>query len=127
MLINVPISIGELFDKISILEIKTQKIKDIDKLTFINHELNLLKNIVKKKKLNKKNIRTVYEKLKRINKRLWIIEEKKRSFEYQKQFNKEFITLARNVYLLNDKRAQLKFKINIISGSKIKEVKSHNE
>tara|TARA_B100000886_G_scaffold197241_1_gene135945 strand:- start:1108 stop:1491 length:384 start_codon:yes stop_codon:yes gene_type:complete len=127
MKINVPISVGELFDKISILEIKTQKIKDTDKLTFINHELKLLKNIAKKKKLNRKIILSIYEKLKRINKRLWIIEERKRNFESHKNFNKEFITLARNVYLLNDKRAKLKFKINVISGSEIKEIKSHNK
>lgn len=127
MKISVPISVGELFDKISILEIKKIKIKDKTKLQDIKFELNLLKQILTRKRLNKKNNKEQYTKLFNINKRLWNIEDKKRSYEKSKKFDKAFIELARKVYLLNDRRAKIKNKINLNSGSKIREVKSYEK
>ena len=127
MKISVPISVGELFDKISILEIKKIKIKDKTKLQDIKFELNALKQILTKKRLHKKNIKEEYAKLFNINKRLWNIEDKKRSYEKSKKFDKAFIELARKVYLLNDRRAKIKNKINLNSGSKIREVKSYEK
>ena len=127
MKISVPISVGELFDKISILEIKKIKIKDKTKLQDIKFELNALKQILTKKKLYKKNNKEQYTKLFNINKRLWNIEDKKRSYEKSKKFDKAFIELARKVYLLNDRRAKIKNKINQNSGSKIREVKSYEK
>lgn len=127
MKISVPISVGELFDKISILEIKKIKIKDKTKLQDINFELNALKQILTKKRLHKKNNKEQYTKLFNINKRLWNIEDKKRSYEKSKKFDKAFIELARKVYLLNDRRAKIKNKINHISGSMIREVKSYEK
>ena len=127
MKISVPISVGELFDKISILEIKKIKIKDKNKLQDIKFELNALKQILTKKRLNKKNNKEQYTKLFNINKRLWNIEDKKRSYEKSKKFDKAFIELARKVYLLNDRRAKIKNKINHISGSMIREIKSYEK
>ena len=127
MKVLIPISVGELFDKISILEIKKIKIKDKYKLKDINFELNELKQIIIKKNLNNKNNKDQYIKLFNINKRLWNIEDKKRSYEKTKKFDKKFIELARKVYLLNDRRAKIKNTINIKSGSKIKEVKSYEK
>tara|TARA_B100001057_G_scaffold74151_1_gene68653 strand:+ start:2277 stop:2663 length:387 start_codon:yes stop_codon:yes gene_type:complete len=127
MKISVPISVGELFDKISILEIKKTKIKDKTKLQDIKFELNALRQILTKKRLNKKNNKEQYIKLFNINKRLWNIEDKKRSYESSKKFDKAFIELARKVYLLNDRRAKIKNKINQISGSMIREVKSYEK
>ena len=127
MKISVPISVGELFDKISILEIKKIKIKDKNKLQDIKFELNALKQILTKKRLHKKNNKEEYAKLFNINKRLWNIEDKKRSYEKSKKFDKAFIELARKVYLLNDRRAKIKNKINHISGSMIREVKSYEK
>jgi len=127
MKISVPISVGELFDKISILEIKKIKIKDKTKLQDIKYELNALKQIITKKRLHKKNNKEQYTKLFNINKRLWNIEDKKRSYEKSKKFDKAFIELARKVYLLNDRRAKIKNKINHISGSMIREVKSYEK
>ena len=127
MKVSVPISVGELFDKISILEIKKKKIIDKQKLKDIKYELFQLKEIVKRKKLNNKHIREQKLKLLNINKRLCTIEDKKRSYENKKKFDQNFINLARKVYLLNDKRALIKNKINIYSGSKVKEVKSYEK
>ena len=127
MKISVPISVGELFDKISILEIKTRKIKDKNNLKIIKFELSELKKIINKKKLNKSYNKIQYQKLLKINNRLWSIEDNKRKYEVTKKFDKKFIELARKVYLLNDKRAEIKNKININSGSKIREVKSYKK
>ncbi len=127
MKILVPISVGELFDKISILEIKKLKIKDGKKLIDIKFELKELKNIIKKRNLSSKENRNQYKKLLDINKKLWNIEDKKRSYEKLKNFDEKFILLARKVYLLNDKRAFIKNNINILSGSKIKEAKSYEK
>ena len=127
MKISVPISVGELFDKISILEIKTNKIKDKSNLKIIKFELSELKKIINNKKLNKSYNKIQYQKLLKINNRLWSIEDKKRNYEVTKKFDKKFIELARKVYLLNDKRAEIKNKINVNSGSKIREVKSYKK
>ena len=127
MKISVPISVGELFDKISILEIKSKKIKDKTNLKIIKFELLELKRIIKNKKLNKSYNKIQYQKLLKINNRLWSIEDNKRKYEVTKKFDKKFIELARKVYLLNDKRAEIKNKININSGSRIREVKSYKK
>ena len=127
MKISVPISVGELFDKISILEIKTKKIKDKSNLKIIKFELSELKKIINNKKLNKSYNKIQYQKLLKINTRLWSIEDNKRKYEVTKKFDKKFIELARKVYLLNDKRAEIKNKININSGSRIREVKSYKK
>ena len=125
MKISIPISVGELFDKISILEIKTKKIKNKSNLKIIKYELSELKKIINNKKLNKSYNKIQYQKLLKINNRLWSIEDNKRKYEVTKKFDKKFIDLARKVYLLNDKRAQIKNEININSGSRIKEIKSY--
>ena len=127
MLVNIPVSVGELFDKISILEIKKKKIKNKDHLKIIKYELKQLNLIIKKKKLYSKKIRIEFNRLKNINLRLWNIEDKKRKYEKSKKFDNNFINLARNVYLLNDKRALIKLNINNLSGSQIKEVKSYEK
>ena len=125
--INTPISVGELFDKISILEIKNVKIKDKNKLIHVKNELKLLKNIVRKKNINKKNISKIIDQLKNINIRLWNVEDKLRVYEKNKSFKSEFIALARKVYFMNDKRAKLKNEINLHTKSQINEVKSYEK
>ena len=127
MLVNIPVSVGELYDKVSILEIKKKKIKNKEHLKTIKYELNKLNLIIKKKRLDSKLIRTEFNKLKNINLRLWNIEDKKRKYEKNKNFDGNFIYLARKVYLLNDKRALIKLNINNLSGSQIKEVKSYEK
>ena len=125
MLIKIPVSTGELVDKITILEIKKNKIKDKKKLNEIKKEHKYLKEIlIKKIKLDKK-IKHEISSLKKINLFLWNIEDSKRSAEQKKEFGKKFIALARNVYIYNDKRALIKLKINQITKSSIVEVKSH--
>ena len=125
MLINVPVSIGELFDKISILDIKTKKIKNKDDLKLIKYELSKLKKIAKSKGLTSTKIKRKYLLLKSINEKLWNIENRKRRCEKLKRFDKNFIDLARKVYIFNDKRAQIKKDINYLSGSSIVEIKLH--
>ena len=125
MLINVPVSIGELFDKISILDIKTKRIKNKDDLKLIKYELSKLKKIAKSKGLTSTKIKRKYLLLKSINEKLWNIENRKRRCERLKKFDKNFIDLARKVYIFNDKRAQIKKDINYLSGSSIVEIKLH--
>ena len=125
--INTPISVGELFDKITILEIKRVKIKDKNKLIHVKKELTLLKKIIRDKKINKKNISKLINQLKNINLRLWNVEDKLRIHVKNKSFKSEFITLARKVYFMNDKRAKFKNEINIHTKSQINEVKSYEE
>ena len=127
MKINIPASIGELFDKITILEIKKSKIKDENKLIFINKELNLLKKVVKSKKINTRSLSSLVRKLKNVNLKLWNVEDKLRKFEKNKQFKKDFINYARKVYYTNDKRAILKNEINLKTNSIISEVKSYEK
>lgn len=121
--LRIPISIGELFDKISILEIKQQKIQDKQKLKNIQKEYKLLTDIAIDFSINLKN--SNYIKLKKVNEILWEVEEYKRKFEILKKFDDEFIHLARQVYLQNDKRAKIKKAINIKYGSEIIEEKSY--
>jgi len=121
------ISAGELLDKISILEIKLNKIKDKSSLLEINKEYESLN---KAKKINFKftsNLENLFNQLKDINLKLWDIEDKKRICEKNKNFGEEFIELSRNVYLNNDKRAKIKYEINKILGSNIKEIKKYAE
>ena len=119
------ISAGELFDKITILEIKKAKISNKEKLIEINKELSSLNESVKKFIPDQSNISKYINDLKNINLKLWDIEDGKRAAEKNKNFDKKFIELARNVYKFNDERAKIKLKINEILGSNIKEVKSH--
>ena len=119
------ISAGELVDKITILEIKKNKISDENKLKEIDKELNSLNNTMDKFILEKSKILTFKDQLKEINLKLWDIEDGKRAAEKNKDFGKIFIELARNVYKFNDERAKIKLRINEILGSNIKEIKSH--
>ena len=126
MKVSIPVSVGELADKITILEIKSKKIKDRDSLYEINKELTLLMSIFTKKRININKIKSELDKLRKINKKLWIIEDKKRNHEKIKKFDSKFIELARNVYKLNDQRAMAKLNINKITKSHIIEIKSYN-
>ena len=120
------ISAGELIDKITILEIKTEKIKNKDKLMEVNKELTILNATLKKCILDESKILNFKIKLKDINLKLWNIENAKREAEKNKKFDDEFIKIARNVYKFNDERAKVKLSINNTLGSNIKEVKSYN-
>lgn len=127
MKINIPVSVGELVDKVTILEIKIKMINDKTKLKDVRKELDLLKKVFIKKNIDLKKIKSDTDNLKKINQRLWFIEDKKRKHEKLKKFDSNFIKLARNVYKLNDKRAKYKFNINKITGSDIIEVKSYEK
>ena len=123
--ILVEVSVGELLDKLSILEIKKEKIKDPEKLKFINNEHTILKgqlvqNVKSDDKLNK-----LFKSLKVINEKLWVIEDDKRLCEKTKDFTEKFIKLSRDVHFLNDDRAKIKLEINNHTGSKIKEIKEY--
>ena len=123
--IIIEISVGELLDKISILEIKLEKIKDPNKLKFISIELSILKDqLAKNVKYNDK-IKNLYQSLKKINLKLWTIEDDKRQCEKNKDFGEKFIKLSRDVHFLNDDRAKIKLEINNHTGSKIKEIKEY--
>ena len=122
--IYVEISAGELVDKITILEIKKEKIKNNDKLQDINKELKSLKETFSKD-INSELIKDLINELKEINSKLWVIEDGKRLAEKEQKFDDKFIQLARSVYKSNDKRAKIKLKINEVLGSNLKEVKSH--
>ena len=123
--ILVEVSVGELFDKISILEIKKNKIKDEEKLKYIIDEYNLLKQqMVDKVKLNEK-LSGLFDTLKDINSKLWVIEDDKRLCEKNSDFGEKFIKLSRDIHFLNDKRASIKLEINNQTGSKIKEIKEY--
>ena len=119
------ISAGELFDKITILEIKKAKISNKEKLIDINRELSSLNETVKKFIPDQSSISKYIDDLKNINLKLWDIEDGKRAAEKYKKFDEKFIELARNVYKFNDERAKIKLAINTSLGSNIKEVKSY--
>ena len=121
------ISVGELLDKISILEIKQKNIKDEQKIKIISKELESLNYSLKKDVHITDEIKSLYEDLKKINIKLWNIEDGKRDCERNGDFGEKFIQLARSVYIENDQRAKIKDKINKISGSNISEVKSYDE
>ena len=123
--ILVEVSVGELFDKISILEIKKDKVKDEEKLKYIIDEYNLLKEqMVDKVKLNEK-LSGLFDALKDINSKLWVIEDDKRLCEKNSDFGEKFVKLSRDIHFLNDKRASIKLEINNQTGSKIKEIKEY--
>ena len=126
MLINIPVSVGELVDKITILEIKKIKIKDKNKLLNVNREYKYLKEILRKKIKISLKIKNEILALKKINLKLWNIEDKKRRAEKNKKFDSVFIKNARNVYICNDTRAKIKHNINVLAGSKIIEEKSYS-
>ena len=123
--ILVEVSIGELLDKISILEIKKEKIKDPEKLKFINDEYNILKGQLDKNVKSDEKLDNLFQSLKEINSKLWVIENEKRMCEKNSDFGEKFIKVSRDVHFLNDKRAKIKLEINDQSGSKIKEVKEY--
>ena len=123
--IIVEVSIGELLDKISILEIKQGKIKDPEKLKFINNEHSVLKDQLKKNVKSDDKLNNLYQSLKEINAKLWVIEDDKRQCEKDKDFGEKFIKLSRDVHFLNDDRAKIKLEINNHTGSTIKEIKEY--
>ena len=123
--ILVEVSVGELLDKISILEIKSEKIKDPEKLNFINDEYKILKDQLQANIKLDTAIENLYNLLKEINLKLWTIEDDKRLCEKNSNFGEKFIKLSRDVHFLNDERAKIKLEINNITGSKIKEIKEY--
>ena len=123
--ILVEVSIGELLDKISILEIKKEKIKDPEKLMFINDEYNILNEQLKNNVKSDEKLDNLFKSLKEINSKLWVIEDDKRMCEKNKDFGEKFIKLSRDVHFLNDNRAKIKLNINNHTGSKIKEIKEY--
>ncbi|MDC2991232.1 DUF6165 family protein [Candidatus Pelagibacter sp.] len=123
--IIVEVSIGELLDKISILEIKKEKIKDAEKLKFIHNEHSILKNQLEKNVKSDEKLNNLYQSLKVINSKLWVIEDDKRQCEKEKDFGEKFIKLSRDVHFLNDDRAKIKLEINNHTGSAIKEIKEY--
>lgn len=126
MNINIPVSLGELIDKITILEIKQDKIKDSEKNKNITFELNLLNDKLNSFPSNNELV-DLKNKLKEVNTELWDIEDQIRICEKRNNFDREFINLARNVYITNDKRFEIKNKINKKFSSDIQEVKSYEE
>ena len=123
--ILVEVSVGELMDKISILEIKKDRIKDPDKLKFLNDEYEVLKNELEKNIKIDEKLTKFFVALKNVNSKLWIIEDDKRKCEKDSNFGEDFIRLSRDVHFLNDTRAKIKLDINNHTGSKIKEIKEY--
>mgnify|MGYP001197864429 FL=1 len=123
--IIVEVSVGELLDKISILEIKKEKIKDTEKLKYISNEHSILKEQLDEKVKNDDKLEKLFFKLKEINARLWNIEDDKRDCEKNKDFGEKFIKLSRDVHFLNDDRAKIKLEINTHTGSSIREIKEY--
>jgi len=123
--IIVEVSVGELLDKISILEIKQSKIKDSEKLKYINNEHSILKDQLEKNVKSDDKLNNLYQSLKEINAKLWVIEDDKRQCEKDKDFGEKFIKLSRDIHYLNDDRAKIKLEINNHTGSAIKEIKEY--
>ena len=123
--IIVEVSIGELLDKISILEIKQEKIKNTEKLKFIKNEHSILKNKLEKNVKSDDKLNDLYQSLKEINSKLWVIEDDKRQCEKDKDFGEKFVKLSRDVHFLNDDRAKIKLEINNHTGSILKEIKEY--
>ena len=123
--IIVEVSVGELLDKISILEIKKGKIKDPEKLKFILNEHSILGDQFKENVKSDEKLEKLFKELKEINAKLWVIEDDKRDCEKKKDFGEKFIKLSRDVHFLNDDRAKIKLEINNHTGSKIKEIKEY--
>ena len=123
--ILVEVSVGELLDKISILEIKQEKIKNAESLKFIKDEYNVLKVELDKNIKIDGNLKNLFSSLKEINSKLWVIEDDKRICEKNKDFSEKFIKLSRDVHFFNDDRARTKLEINNHTGSKIREIKKY--
>ncbi len=123
--ILVEVSVGELIDKISILEIKQDKIKDLEKLKFIKKEHSILSDQLNKNVKSDEKLNILFSSLKEINGKLWVIEDEKRQCEKDQNFTDKFIKLSRDVHFLNDERAKIKLEINNYTGSKIKEIKEY--
>tara|TARA_B100000787_G_scaffold127639_1_gene96705 strand:- start:198 stop:587 length:390 start_codon:yes stop_codon:yes gene_type:complete len=123
--ILVEVSIGELLDKISILEIKQGKIKDPEKLNYINDEHSILREQLDNNVTSDEKLNNLFQSLKEINSRLWVIEDDKRMCEKNSNFTENFIKLSRDIHFLNDDRAKIKLEINNHTGSKIKEIKEY--
>ena len=125
--ILVEVSVGELLDKISILEIKKEKIKDPEKLKFIDNEYNVLKTQLNQNIKTDEKLETLFKSLKEINSKLWVIEDDKRLCEKNSDFTEKFIKLSRDVHFLNDDRAKIKLEMNEHTGSTIKEIKEYTK
>ena len=125
--ILVEVSVGELLDKISILEIKQDKIKDHEKLKFINDEHSILKSQLEQNVKTDEKLEKLFQSLKEINSKLWVIEDDKRLCEKEKNFGEKFIKLSRDVHFLNDDRAKIKLEMNNYTGSKIREIKEYTD
>ena len=125
--ILVEVSVGELLDKISILEIKKEKIKDSEKLKYIENENQILNEQLTKNVKSNEKVEKLFEALKEINAKLWVIEDEKRLCEKNSDFGEKFINLSRNIHFLNDDRARIKLEINQETKSKIKEIKEYTE
>ena len=125
--ILVEVSVGELLDKLTILEIKQEKIKDPEKLKYINDEYSVLKDQLNKSVKSDPKIDELFNSLKKVNEKLWVIEDDKRLCEKNSDFGEKFIKLSRDVHFLNDERAKLKLEINNKTGSKIKEIKEYTK
>ena len=123
--ILVEVSVGELLDKISILEIKQEKIKDSKKLKFINDEHSILKDQLDNNVKSDEKLNNLFQSLKDINAKLWVIEDDKRLCEKNSDFTENFIKLSRDIHFLNDDRAKIKLEMNNHTGSKIKEIKEY--
>ena len=123
--ILVEVSVAELLDKISILEIKQEKIKDAESLKFIEDEYKVLKSELDKNIKTDEKLKSLFNSLKEINSKLWVIEDDKRMCEKNKDFGENFIKLSRDIHFLNDNRAKIKLEINNHTGSKIKEIKEY--
>jgi len=126
-LINTPVSYGEILDKITILEIKAHQITDVEKLKNVKHELNLLLDTWNQKVQPSENITDLKQQLKYVNQSLWNIEDNIRIKESKKEFDDEFIQIARSVYYENDKRADVKKQVNLLLGSELVEEKSYKK
>ena len=123
--ILVEISVGELLDKISILKIKKEKIKDTDKLKFVDDEYNILKDQLDKNIKVDNKLNELFNSLKNVNSKLWIIEDEKRLYEKNSDFGEKFVKVSRDIHFLNDERSKIKLEINNYTGSKIKEIKQY--
>jgi len=123
-MISIPVSIGEMIDKLSILQVKKNKVKDETKLKFIHNEFELLYNF-SSEFLNNPETDLIYHKLVLVNTNLWEIEDELRIMEKEKNFDNEFVSLARKVYFTNDERFRLKNEINLVTKSEIREVKEY--
>tara|TARA_B100000965_G_C19127703_1_gene556118 strand:- start:152 stop:541 length:390 start_codon:yes stop_codon:yes gene_type:complete len=123
--ILVEISVAELLDKISILKIKKDKIKDPDKLKFVDDEYNILKDQLDKNIKVDSKLNELFDSLKDVNLKLWAIEDEKRLYEKNSDFGEKFIKVSRDIHFLNDERSKIKLEINNYTGSKIKEIKQY--